>query len=275
MGSESISNSTPDYTAGYSEDYLRFLSHSGRRGVIDYLVPYLRPGLRVLDLGCGPGFISVWLAEAVAPGELYGIDMETSQIDMAREFALEKGCDNATFRVADIADLPFEDDFFDVASFHDVLAFVPDTSAALAEVKRVLKPGGVVGCRELIVDSSFAHPELGVMKRGFEVYADLLAADDGHPQIGKDLKNRLLEAGFGDIRTSASFNFYDTAEEIEIFYDMVTQWFLSVDIAEAAKKYGAATDRLLADMGMAVERWKGRREASAALAFGEAVATRP
>ena len=96
----------------------------------------------------GPGFISIRLAEAVAPGEVYGIDMEPSQIEMARELAAERGCDNASFHVADIAELPFEDGFFDVACCNDVLAYVPDTGAALSEVKRVLKPGGVFGCRE-------------------------------------------------------------------------------------------------------------------------------
>ena len=145
----------------------------------------------------------------------------------------------------------------------------------MSEVKRVLKPGGVIGCREIIIDSSFAHPELGFMRRGFEVFADLLAADEGHPQMGKALKIHLDEAGFEDIRISASYNFYDTSEEIEAFYDMVTRWFLSLDISEAAKKYGAATDRLFANIGKASDQWRGMREASAALAFGEAVATRP
>ena len=275
MSSDTFSTSTPDYTAGYSEDYLRFLEHAASRDVISYLSPHLGPGLRVLDLGCGPGFISVRLAEAVAPGELYGIDMEPSQIEMARGIAAERGCDNASFRVADIADLPFEDGFFDVACCNDVLAYVPGTSAALSEVKRVLKPGGVFGCREIIIDSSFTHPELGYMKRGFEVFADLLASDEGHPDMGKDLKMRLDEAGFEDIRISASFNFFDTAEEIEAFYDMVTRWFMSFDISEAAKKYGAATDRLFANIGEVAAQWRGMKEASAALAFGEAVAIRP
>ena len=266
---------TPDYTVGYSEDYLRFLKHTGRREVIDYLSPHLRPGLRVLDMGCGPGFVSAWLAEAVAPGELYGIDIEPSQIEMSKHLAAERGYDNASFRVADIVDLPFEDGFFDVACCNDVLAYVPDTQAALSEVKRILKPGGVVGCREIIVDSSFAHPELGVMRRGFEVFADLLEADEGHPQIGKELKRSFHEAGFKDIRTSGSFNFFGTAEEIEAFYDMVTHWFLSMDISEAAKKYGAATDSLLAEIGIASDQWKSNPGALAALAFGEAVAIRP
>ena len=120
-----FSTSTPDYTAGHSEDYLRFLEHAASRDVISYLAPHLRSGLRIFDLGCGPGFISVRLADAVAPGELYGIDMEPSQMEMAKEIAADKGCDNAWFRVADVADLPFEDGFFDVACCNDVLAYVP------------------------------------------------------------------------------------------------------------------------------------------------------
>ena len=107
------------------------------------------------------------------------------------------------------------------------------------------------------------------------MFADLLASDEGHPDMGKDLKMRLDEAGFEDIRISASFNFFDTAEEIEAFYDMVTRWFMSFDISEAAKKYGAATDRLFANIGEVAAQWRGMKEASAALAFGEAVAIRP
>ena len=88
------------------------------------------------------------------------------------------------------------------------------------------------------------------------MFADLLEADEGHPQIGKELKRSFHEAGFKDIRTSGSFNFFGTAEEIEAFYDMVTHWFLSMDISEAAKKYGAATDSLLAEIGIASDQWR-------------------
>ena len=275
LSSDPGPTSTPDYTLGYSEDYLRFLERSTRRNAIEYLAPFLKPGLRVLDVGCGPGLVSALLAEAVVPGEVHGIDMEPSQIEMARHYTAELGWDNVSFHVADVVDLPFEDGFFDVVCCNDVLAYVPDTGGALSEIKRVLKSGGVVGCRELIVDSCFAHPELGFMSRGLEVFADLLAADDGHPRIGKDLKMRLDEEGFEDILVSGSFNVYDTADEIEMFYEMVKGWFLSIDISEAAKKYGAATDRLFANIGMAYDEWKGKPGALAGIAFGQVVATRP
>ena len=119
-----------------------------------HLLPYLKTGLRVLDFGCGPGTISAGLAKAVEPGELHGVGIEESQIDLARSVAEAGGQDNATFHVGDVTDLPFEDAFFDVAHCHNVLMHVPDTRAVLTEVKRVLKPGGIVSAREMICESS-------------------------------------------------------------------------------------------------------------------------
>ena len=78
------------------------------------------------------------------------IDMEESQVEMARAAAAAGGHDNATFHVGDVTDLPFEDNSFDVAHCHAVLIHVPDTQAVLAEVKRVLKPGGIISSREWI-----------------------------------------------------------------------------------------------------------------------------
>ena len=94
----------------------------------------------------------------MAPGELHGVDVEESQIGMARAAAKAGGHDNATFHIADVTDLPFEDNSFDVAHCHAVLMHVPDTQAALAEVRRVLKPGGIVSAREMFVESSFFEP---------------------------------------------------------------------------------------------------------------------
>ena len=187
MNSTGFSTSTPDYTMGYSEEYVRFISCRSEESFA-YLIPHLKPGLRILDVGCGPGVLSVWLAEALNGVELHGIDVEPSQVEAAAQLASVRGHHDLSFHVADIVDLPFADGFFDVAFCNDVLAYVPGASVVLSEVRRVLKLGGVLGCGEMIIDSCFLYPELGFMKRGFEVFADLLAADDGYPQMGKDLK---------------------------------------------------------------------------------------
>ena len=191
---------THDYTMGYSEEFLQLLDRRSAETHAAYLLPHLKQGDRVLDFGCGPGTITVGLAGAVEPGEVHGIDMEESQIAMARSAAEAGGHDNATFHVGDITALPFEDNSFDVAHCHAVLMHVPDTAAALSEVKRVLKPGGIVASREMFVESSFLEPVDENVGAAWGTFSMLLAANGGHPQMGKELRNVFQQAGFSNVR---------------------------------------------------------------------------
>ena len=266
---------TPDYTMGFSEEILQVLRRYTAEASAAYLLPQLRPGFRILDFGCGPGTISTGLAKAVAPGELHGIDMEESQIELARSVAKASGQDNAIFHVGDVTDLPFEDGFFDVAHCHNVLMHVPDTSAVLAEVKRVLKPGGIIGCREMISASSFTHPDFGVIRKAWDMFEDLLAADDGHPQMGKEMKDHIVNAGFANIRVTATIDIYSTPADVAFIHGLADTWFLSPEITEAAIKYGAATEELCNAIGVAYDKWKDHPGAVCGVAFGEAVANKP
>ena len=267
--------STPDYSVGFSEEFMEALRRFTAHRSAAHLLPHLRPGQRILDFGCGPGTISVGLAKAVAPGELYGVDMEPSQIEMANAAARMSGVDNARFQVGDVAALPFEDGFFDVAHCHWVLMHVPDTQAVLAEVKRVLKPGGVISCREVNGESSFTQPDFGVIRKAWDMFEDLLSADDGHPQMGKDLKGHLLNAGFANIRVTASFDIYSTPAEVEFVYQLALKWFLSPEITEAAIKYGASTQELCDRIAEAYEEWRNHPGALVGIANGEAVGNKP
>ena len=151
---------TPSYTMGAATSSQN-CSTVGMRGSMPRICcRTLKRGLRVLDLGCGPGTISVGLAKVVEPGELHGIDMEESQIKIARAAATAGGHHNAVFRTGDVTRLSYEDDTFDVAHCHALLMHVRDTQAVLAEVKRVLKSGGLVSAREMIGSASFSEPEL-------------------------------------------------------------------------------------------------------------------
>ena len=82
---------TPSYTMGYSDEFAKLLDRRNAGINAAHPLPHLKPGLRVLDLGCGPGTISVGLAKVVEPGELHGIDMEESQIKIARAAATAGG----------------------------------------------------------------------------------------------------------------------------------------------------------------------------------------
>ena len=262
-------------TISYGEEMIQTLMRRNAETNAAYLLPHLKPGLRVLDVGCGPGNISVGLAQAVAPGELYGIDREQSPVDLARVLAGALQCENATFQVGDAARLPFDDGFFDVVHFHDVLMHIPDTQAALAEATRVLKPGGVIGCREIVSESSFTYPDYGVMGKSWEALEDVITTDGGHPQMGKDLKAQLALAGFTGARITASLEIYSTPEEIEFIYGFVSQSFLSRDMTETALHYGATTVELAESIAEAYERWKDDPGAVCGVAFGEAVAYKP
>jgi len=270
-----MTSSTPDYSLGFTDELLASMTRSTVYNSASYLLAHLRPGLRVLDFGCGPGTITVGIGRIVAPGTVHGIDMDESQIEMARSLAAEKGVDNAVFQVADIQDLPFEDDYFDLACCHNVLMHIPDTRGALAEVRRVLKPGGTIGCREMICRSSFTHPDYGVLQHAWRIFEDVITTDSGHPNIGKDLKGQLKAAGFTNVQATASFDFYDTPSDIAFVHKFATRWFLADEMTDAALDYGATTEAESARIAEAYDRWSEDPGAFCALAFGEAIAATP
>ena len=269
-----MTTSTPDYSLGFTDELLASMTRNTASNSASYLLPYLRPGLRVLDFGCGPGTITVGLARVVAPGTVHGIDKEESQVYLARSLAAEQGVDNAVFDVANVLDLPFEDDYFDLVCCHNVLIEVPDTRAALAEIRRVMKPGGIIGCREMICRSSFTHPDFGVLQHAWRIFEDVLVTDRGHPNIGRDLKGQLLAAGFTGVKASASFDFFATPADVAFIYEFATNWFLSPEMTDAAIQYGATTEAEGARISKAYNMWKDDPGAFCALAFGEAIAAK-
>ena len=109
-----------------------------------FFLPLLRAGMRVLDLGCGPGSIILGFAQAVAPGEAVGVDLQPSQVAQAQALSVAWGVTNAHFEVADVYSLPFPDGFFDAVFAHAVLMHLREPVRALEEVRRVLRPGGML-----------------------------------------------------------------------------------------------------------------------------------
>lgn len=108
------------------------------------LRPYLNRGAHVLDVGCGPGAISLDVAEAVKPGKLAGIDSHEESIKTARALAKERKVGNATFQVMSALSLDFPNDTFDLVYSHTALHSIEDAVQALREQRRVAKEGGWV-----------------------------------------------------------------------------------------------------------------------------------
>ena len=203
MADNTQESSTPNYIVGY-EDLPKIYRRRSAEKEAAYLLPHLKPGMRVLDIGCGPGSISAGLAAAVAPGEFHGIDMAQSQIEIAISVAQEAGLSNARFQVADALVLPFPDDHFDIVHCNAFLCHIPDSNAALAEMYRVLKPGGTLGSREPVFDLCFIEPDIGNLSRLYGICSAVFISNGGHPQMGKELGRRFSEAGFSSIEFAAT-----------------------------------------------------------------------
>ena len=183
-----------EYTMGYSDEFQQLLNRRSLQTHARHLLPHLKPGMRALDFGCGPGTLSVGLAKAVEPGEMHGIDMEASQIELARAASTAGGHANAVFHVGNALELPFEDNYFDVAHCHTVLMHIPDTQAILsAEAKRVLKPGGIIASRELIGGSCILRTQSAKNSTLHgSIFLRLLSARmAATPEMGKELKKCL------------------------------------------------------------------------------------
>ena len=109
----------------------------------DFVLAYIGGRDRVLDVGCGPGSITVGLSQAA--GHVIGVDVDEAEFTDARTYASELGIDNVEFREGSIYQLDFPDGSFDVCTLFAMLETLDDPLAGLAEVRRVLKPGGLIG----------------------------------------------------------------------------------------------------------------------------------
>jgi ubiquinone/menaquinone biosynthesis C-methylase UbiE len=128
----------------------------------------LTPDARVLELGCGPGFFSPWLVRATR-GSVVMLDLQTEMLRIAR--ARVRSARTATFVQGDGSCLPLRDACFDGVLIATVLGEIPDQGACLDEVRRILRPGGVLAVAETRRDSDFiAFPKLVplVARHGFE-----------------------------------------------------------------------------------------------------------
>jgi ubiquinone/menaquinone biosynthesis C-methylase UbiE len=208
-----VNEPTNRYTHGHHESVLR--SHRWRtaENSAAYLLPALAPGLDLLDVGCGPGNITIDLASRVSPGRTVGIDAAEAVVDTARESAAEQGVAEVEFRVANVYDLPFDDESFDVVHAHQVLQHLADPVAALRQMRRVCRPGGVVAARDSDYEAMTWHPETPGISRWLDMYRAVARANEAEPDAGRWLLRWANDAGFSEVKPSASAWCFATPED--------------------------------------------------------------
>lgn len=257
------------YTHGHHESVLR--AHQ-RRTVDDsaaYLLPWLWPGLSVLDVGCGPGSITAGLAARVAPGVVTAVDQVADVLDVARAEADRHRLTNVAFATSDVHRLDFPDDTFDVVHAHQVLQHVTDPVAALREMRRVCVPGGIVAARDADYSGFIWFPQLPELDRWRDLYQRVARANGGEPDAGRRLLSWARRAGFTDITLSASVWCYATPESRDWWGGMWADRIVNSTIAHDLVRLDVATTAELADIAGAWRAWAADPDGMIAIPHGE------
>ena len=194
------------YTFGYSPAAIATLETRTAEKHAKFLLSELTPEMKVLDIGCGPGAITVGLAQAVAKGHVVGIDIEPSQIEIGTLKAKQLGLKNCEFRVASVFDLPFDDEYFDVVFGHTILMQFREIQPVLQEIYRVLKPGGLIGFREIDMGACLAYPDNSAQARVMGALRESVQRNGGFPDVGRYMPALYTEAGFDMISASAVYD---------------------------------------------------------------------
>jgi ubiquinone/menaquinone biosynthesis C-methylase UbiE len=243
------------YTHGHHESVLR--SHLWRtaQNSAGFLLGHLREDAHVLDVGCGPGNITADLAGLVPRGSVRGIDRSADVVAQASRHYEPGDHRNLSFHVGDVAHLDFPDASFDVVFVHQVLQHLSDPVGALREMRRVVKPGGVLAARDADYGGFIWDPADPTLDHWREIYHAVTARNGADADGGRHLKKWVRAAGFEDLTVTTSNWTYESDDERQwwggLWADRVTQ----SEFARQALEYSLATAGELEEIASAFRRW--------------------
>lgn len=262
------------YTHGHDESVLR--SHTWRtaKNSAEYLLPYLKPDMKLLDVGCGPGTITADLAANYVPhGHITAVDFASDVLHKARQYAADRGVTNVDFMPADAHALPFPDDTFDVTHAHQVLQHVTDPVQILREMRRVTKPGGLVATRETDFAGFVWYPESEGMAEWMQMYVRVARANGGEPHAGRRLLAWARLAGFQptQVTCTGSAWCYATQDERAWWGSLWADRLVKSNFAPTAVKNGIATIEEIQKVSQAWREWAAADDAWFGVLHGEVV----
>jgi SAM-dependent methyltransferase len=241
----------------------------------DFLEPYLDPGDVLLDVGCGSGSITVGLASKVA--RAIGVDVDDGEFDDARSYARASGIDNVEFRTASVYDLTLPEGSVDACLAHSMVETLDRPVDGLAEILRVLRPGGVVGVASVeyggLILGGHGEP---ILRRFYDLRTRLWQ-DEGvaDPYRGRALRGLLIAAGSERVEATTASISYGTEASVRAFgrdraEECRDEWY-----AEGGARLGLATAEDLRDMERAWLAWSESPDAYAAFSWCRAIGFKP
>lgn len=244
---------TAVYTHGHHDTVLR--SHTNRtiENSAVYLAPHLVDGAALLDVGAGPGTITLEFARRV--GHVTVVEIDEAALSLSRDRASEAGAQNIDFVVADVHALPFQDDAFNVVHAHQVLQHVGDPVQALREMRRVVRPGGVVAARDADYAGFIWFPLIAELEEWLRLYRDAARANGGEPDAGRRLLGWARAAGFSNVTATSTSWCYADADSRSWWGGMWADRIMESALARQLINSGLATQADLDRISTAWRHW--------------------
>jgi SAM-dependent methyltransferase len=255
---------TGAYTHGHDASVLR--SHRWRTAANSaaHLLPHLRPGLSLLDVGCGPATITADLAAAVAPGPVLGIDPSAAVVDEAR--AAYPGLD---LRVASLEEV---EGTYDVVHAHQVLQHLVDPLGALRRLASLAHPGGgLVAVRDGDYPSMIWSPASPALDRWLALYLAVTRRNGADAAVARRFPALAAEAGLTDATFTTSTWTY-VGDDAAWWADVWAERVVRSAFATQAVAYGLAAAAELAALADGWRDWGRRPGAVFVIVHGELLA---
>ncbi|MCZ6914003.1 MAG: class I SAM-dependent methyltransferase [Rickettsia endosymbiont of Ixodes persulcatus] len=184
------------YFHGHAPAVLAAHARRTAQGFTPYVLPHIKPDFSILDVGCGPGTISADLAALVPAGKVTCLDASEKALETAREVFGARDLHNGEFVAGDVGAIPFPDGTFDLVHAHQVVIHLKHPEVAMREARRVLRVGGILACKDMVVSSMVYHPVLPGMDSWGKAMVSTMRAAGADPDMGTRLKGLALGAGF-------------------------------------------------------------------------------
>ncbi|GAA1397246.1 class I SAM-dependent methyltransferase [Luteococcus peritonei] len=273
MTSQTQSSQTSHYAHGHQPSVLA--SHATRtaQNSCAYFLDRIEPGQRVLDLGCGPGSITLDLATLVGPeGPVVGVDFSEEAIATAQQAASERGAQSTRFMVGDLFALDLEPRSFDIVHAHQVLQHLAHPVAALKAMADFVKPGGIIAVRDADYGAMAWYPLMEGIEHWRTIYSASARALGGEPYAGRRLRAWARAAGLDVEVTQSSTWTYATPEATSWWGNSQADRVLASSFADRAAGQGLTPEQIrsIADQW---RQWGRHPDAWFFLPHGEIIAT--
>ena len=262
------------YVHGHHDSVLRAHRWRTVENSAAYLLPHLSQAARVLDVGCGPGSITLGLAARTPGGQVVGVDLSDEVIGQARSEAARQGRANVVFEAGDAYALRFGNATFDVVHAHQLLQHLSDPPAALAELRRVCRPGGLVAARDADYGGMCWYPVVPELEEWRSLYSRVARAVGGEPDAGRRALSWARSAGFSEVTTSASTWCFADPLERDWWGSLWAERLTESRFADHARRHAEVTPVELERLAAAWREWAAADDGCFLVPHGEVLCRR-